>query len=346
MNSIILRRGFGATLSALVVALLVAGVTGASPAGATDPIPTPFTCAVSTDFYLVGSPAPPALFSSIETSGGPHFGRPVSLSGTTFALNALGFDPGDHFLYAIAQNSTFDLMKIDSTGQVTDVGATNLPGGGSIDYAAGGFDAQGRLWVVGEGAPSNMVAQSIDPAHPTAFTTLHLSAQIPAIDWTYDQGFMWGLNGPELFQVDLTTGQVTTHTVDAVPEESYNAAWTYANGDLGFQETDGETAVRITGVPGGPFAATTTTDTVASSTADGTSCAASVSVGSTLPDATFGSAYSNQLSISGGTSPYTVTQTGGTLPTGLRSPRTARSAAPRQRRAPSPSRCRRRTATA
>ncbi len=65
--------------------------------------------------------------------------------------------------------------------------------------------------------------------------TVKLSKAWQPIDFTYYEGFMWGLSGTTIYRLNLSTGEVTTYAAPAgVESGNYGAAWTFSNGNLGF----------------------------------------------------------------------------------------------------------------
>ena len=84
--------------------------------------------------------------------------------------------------------------------------------------------------------------------------TQHLASAFSGFDWAYDYGYMWGLNNGVLYQTNLATGQVLQQSVAALAgpasQQQFNAAWAFANGDLGFLGASDSTFYRITVRPG------------------------------------------------------------------------------------------------
>jgi hypothetical protein len=290
----------------LGVAALGAGAQAADPPG------TPFACTSATDFVASeNGGGMTQLYSAADTGAPPTF----STLGSASALyNAMGFDPTDHFLYAIdlAGGHAQDLLKVDDDGNVTDVGAVSgLPNPGA-EYATGAFDPAGNLWVLAEGQTT---AYKIDVATDSVSATLSLSgAPFTPHDWTYADGYMWGYDSGDLLRVDLSTGVVTPITVTGAGLGLTVAAWTFANGNLGFGIGGAYIRVNLT-----THSATTFSGPLSGANSDGTSCQPQLSVsgGGTLADGTYGAAYGGPgLSATGGVGPYTWTATS-PLPGGL-----------------------------
>ena len=61
-----------------------------------------------------------------------------------------------------------------------------------------------------------------------------LSQAWGASDWTYADGFLWGMTNNTVYRMNPTTGAVNTFTGPGATAGTYGAAWTYGNGNLGF----------------------------------------------------------------------------------------------------------------
>jgi len=151
---------------------------------------------------------------------------------------------------------------------------SGLPTGDEGDWVIGAFTPAGALWV--ENEDQDDVAYAINVSTVSVVKTLVLSPAMPAFDFTYADGYLWGLDDLVLYQINLSTGGVTRHDLPSLSPapsgDEFNAAWTYANGDLGFVDEEAAYSVRISGVSTGTFAATVYPDPVFGGGADGTSC--------------------------------------------------------------------------
>ena len=233
------------------VLLIVGGTTvigvlavGSGPAAAQ--VGAPFACSQATDFLVADGQLYQAVeASSSPSSTAPHFVALGSPYSDTY--NALGFDPITSYLYAVGTSG--DLLQIDSTGAVRDLGSiTGLPSGTNI--ASGGFDPAGNLWVVAQGGN---FAYEIDVATVAVTSsvelTTHLNSSGSADDITYDNGDFWAFGDSVLYDV-APSGHVTQH--DFGPDSDGQADWTYSNGDLGIVDANTGTWFSVTGISGSP----------------------------------------------------------------------------------------------
>jgi uncharacterized repeat protein (TIGR01451 family) len=233
------RRRSGAVLAALTIVSAVLSTLGAATSASADPGPA-FTCTTPTIFLSQGDPT--QLEYSQYGAGSVTFtdlGAPYSGK-----YNALGFDPLNGYLYAQqgqANGNGVDggLLQIDSTGAVTSLGAvTGLPVG-NLD---GAFDNAGNLWVTA-GDGSNVAYEiNVTSSPPTVIQTLNLSETFYPDDFTYANGYLWGMDGfftnnIKVYRLNVITGEVDTFNAPKAITSGtgiFGAAWTYGNGNLGF----------------------------------------------------------------------------------------------------------------
>ncbi|MBO0884946.1 MAG: hypothetical protein J2P17_32345, partial [Mycobacterium sp.] len=100
--------------------------------------PTPFSCDIPT--WFLGQLNPTQLYTGTFDAGGATIATLGDLFAPetgTRAYNSMGFDPNSFFMYA-TQNNSNTLLRIDSTGAVTNLGpVAGLP---TALYAVGAFD--------------------------------------------------------------------------------------------------------------------------------------------------------------------------------------------------------------
>jgi hypothetical protein len=237
-------RGAFASAFLAVAGLAIAGVPAAmADAG-------PFPCTSATDFI---SPKSQLYMLQDTTVGAPT--NMTALASTSYTYNALAFDPGNNYLYAIAEppNSP-DLLRFDQNGSATDLGPVNgLSTAPGVQYVTGafGFDSTGLMWVFSNS--SNTTAYGIDPNTHAVVQTVALSAPVAAFDWAFHGGYMWALDDNVLYQVNLSDGQVLQQRISTGSgpfDEQFNSVWRFANGDLGFLANTGDVLARITVAPG------------------------------------------------------------------------------------------------
>ncbi len=231
----------------------VATATGTAPngssvqsnGGTTVPVAgSSFTCTTPTNFLSQtnsnNSGAPTQLYYSVASNNTYSWIPLGPLYHKTY--NALGFDPADNYLYAIVTDNK-KLLKIDASGAAT---STTIPGFPVIAAFpnTGGFDASGNYWVTSGGRNMayeiDVSTSSIDSGSPVT-----LSQTFEPNDWTYTQGYFWGLDGTTMYRVQLPSGTVHTFSVPGVNSGTYGAAWTFGNGNLGFSNNQTGTVYEI-----------------------------------------------------------------------------------------------------
>lgn len=293
--------------------------------------PGPFSCTTPSDFVA------PQAGSGSQLVEIPEGTAPAAVAIGPISpapYNSLAFNPADGYLYAITVASGTQpgnhLVRIDSGGNVHDLGSLRgLPvPDGQYTYASGTFDHAGTMWVVNNDSSNVATAFGIDVGAGEVTAQVRLDQPFAPIDWTSDFGYLWGLADGTLYQVDLSTGHVTTVSVSGVPTDAYNADWTFSNSSLGFVPINdaGNVVYRIavSARPLNPSSILSVSSyTVTGSTPihglenDGTSCGPVLQVSAQTPDGTYGTAYDTAIEASGGTGPYRWTVASGSMPPGL-----------------------------
>lgn len=266
-------RGLAVSLAA-VAAVLLGAASGASAA--------PFDCTTPAIFVSQGDPTT-VLSEQVYGAGSTTF-LPVGPGRRNVGYNAIALNPQDNFIYATLLSAS-DLLRIDSTGVTTDLGAINVPLGTTN---AGAMDAAGTYYAMRD---DRLNLHRID-VRTRADTPLALSQAPNAPDLTFVGGFLWGIdktNG-QFVRIDVTSGQVTKFNQRLLPTDAYGAAWTYGNGNLGVSRNTNGLVSQIKIV--NPASATPTFSVVssapgpASDSNDGTACVsppANLSVAKTGP---------------------------------------------------------------
>jgi len=313
--------------AALVLALGLgaAAVTTLAPAAPAlaDPTPVPFTCLTPTDFLLDGT----TLYSIAEPATGlPSSSATYTKLATDLPtdINALGFDPLDGLLYAVAPESDGEhLLEIDSTGTVTDLGV--VISGLTTIMATGGFDPSGNLWVTEGKGSTQAWAIDVSASPPTATEHDITGSAWGPTDWTYANGYFWGYDSTDLSRFDPSTDDAETFSLPSSGEIDYNGAWTFANGDLGFYTTSDGDLARVTVTNPASDPPDVTVDTTGSGApggdndGDAASCAQVGITTPSLPGGQAGEPYSATLAATGGPTPADYTwalTTGSSLPAG------------------------------
>ncbi|WP_270888705.1 DUF11 domain-containing protein [Pedococcus sp. 5OH_020] len=275
-------RGFGAgpvvgRVSTLLLALMVglAVVGSAGRAAASVPTgPAPIACRTPTVFVAAGQPT--VLYAQTRSASASTF---TPLGTADGVYNALAYNAADRMLYAVQTLAGVShLVVVDGHGALTDLGP--LTGISVADMGsriiAGAFDTAGHYWVAAGATTGSGDVYRVDVRARTA-TRLDTSATVHSLDLTYAQGYLWGIrNGTRAVQrIDVRTGAVTDFVVPSVPAGPYGAAWTYGNGDLGFDiNTGGVFVLHVTHPASASpdFTLVTSSSGPSSNNNDGTSC--------------------------------------------------------------------------
>lgn len=172
----------------------------------------------------------------------PETGQYTTVGNTALYLNAIGYNTEDNYIYGINNDpGGSTLMRIENDGSYTDLGLpTGLPSTGSI---IGDFDHSGNLYVL-TGTPLSSLYR-IDITADTA-TEIPLSATFSANDAAYINGFLYATNGTSLFQIDVSTGTLTTAALD-LPASTYGAAWSTVDDRLYFSQNLSGVIYEVTG---------------------------------------------------------------------------------------------------
>ena len=272
-------RWLGVLMCAVLVFVVSSGVTGIGLIGSIGSkaaaAGVPFACVTPTVFDAAGTPNTQLFAQTHSTTGSTFTAVGQPWSGGTY--NAIAFDTSTNLIYAIA-NSSRSLLSIDSTGAVTTLGAvTGLPLTGN--YLVGAMDPSNSYYVEDTSTGAIYVVN----VSTLVATLVVTNPAVGMFDFTYANGVLWGLaesNGGvmTMVRIDPVSKVVNTFSVAGLnlPSEFYGAAWTFGNGNLGFDGNRGGVyQIAVTN----PTSATPTFSVVAtgpgpaSTNNDGTSCA-------------------------------------------------------------------------
>lgn len=229
-----MRRLLARACCALAVLTAAAGATAPATASAT---PTakpraPFSC--TGDILLSAGVNTTQLYDGVNAPGEIAF-NPVGPA--TAAYNATGVNPNDRLIYAISTVNG-NLVRVDDTGAVTDLGTLGLPVPATTFYADGAFDPAGDFYVA-SGYDNQLHRVNVTTRTFTAITLSQPLDQV--IDFAWSSGFLWGAApSGAVWRIHPATGTVTTFPgVVSVSSQGYGGAFTYGNGDLGFYDNNG-----------------------------------------------------------------------------------------------------------
>ncbi|MFJ7416487.1 DUF6923 family protein [Streptomyces sp. NPDC098077] len=228
----------------------------------------PFACAG--DILLAAGDDATQLFQGVTGPGTIDF---QAVGAATAKYNAMGVNPDDKYIYAL-DRTTFNLLRVDDAGAVTDLGSVGLPTPttGANNYASGGFDDAGNYYVA-NGYNDRMYRVDLDTKQSTEIV---LSQTLDGvIDFAYSEGFLWGAaQDGSVVRITPGTGAVSVYPGIVPATTGYGGAFTYGNGDLGFFSNTGSVLRVAVTNPGSPaFELLSTQDAPAMSAAvDATSC--------------------------------------------------------------------------
>ena len=242
------RLGAVFVVSILIFAIVFAK---ALPAQATG---VPFDRNAGAIFIVQNSPS--QLIQIIQEPGASSL--TFKNIGPTYAnaYNGIGFNTTDSYLYG-TDNITHNLLQIDSTGTVTDLGSAGLPTQAST-YCLGSFGSKNILYVHGCGGqndPSDPIYAIDVNASTLTATPITISQPIlaGAADFAYLKGYLWSLGPTGVFRISVEPdasgellGQVDTFLIASSPSQfigfdnftgsGFGAQWFYGNGNLGISE--------------------------------------------------------------------------------------------------------------
>ncbi|HTQ67279.1 MAG TPA: hypothetical protein VMI13_01165 [Solirubrobacteraceae bacterium] len=214
---------------------------GASAAAAA--VGSPFSCPSEIDFLTQSHEnGEPTKFYESEFKSGEVIYNEVNSESAPSTYNALGYDPINNYLYSTQLNQAplgsgtpGTLFQIDNTGHATSLGLIEGYPPASAGPADGAFDPSGNYWITGGNGSTTAYEINVTSKPAKVINTVTLSQAWKPIDWTYYEGYMWGLADTNIYRVDLSTGKVNTFSAPGgVESGNYGAAWTFSNGNVGF----------------------------------------------------------------------------------------------------------------
>ena len=193
-----------------------------------DPLaPQPFTC--TPNIYLSqGNDLGVDLFELTFPTGDTELGapiRPAGVVGPQDTYNAIGFREQDGLIYGL--NEDEELVSVDATGQVRNLGAVSGLPMDSRFTAAGTVGPDGRYYF---GSGSGVVIVDIDSRSVVDTIT---SSGFRGADFVIDQSvfFAYAVAGRDVIRMSLTSlsgvsrGTVQTLESNALPQGAYGAQY-------------------------------------------------------------------------------------------------------------------------
>lgn len=204
-----LRRGAALALS---TALIASGVRLLQPAPALAS-GSPFSC--SPGFYQIDSQTTKSQLKLIN---------PVTNSmqligtGSTVASNAWGYNVLDNYMYGIASSTgtgftAGDIVRMDSSGVMTDVGAPTGSITAGTTSIAGDIDDTGHLLLQGAASASSITWYSVNVS-TRATTSFTVTGTTTANDFVWIGGSLYGISGAgQLVVINLTTDAESVYAI-------------------------------------------------------------------------------------------------------------------------------------
>ncbi|MGH9170415.1 MAG: DUF6923 family protein [Acidimicrobiales bacterium] len=200
-----------------------------------------FTCSVPTIFLAQSSPT--KLYDSLYGAGKATFSGIGKSHGWDY--NAVGYDATDKYLYGVSLptgNKAYPgghLVQIGRSGEIADLGAVSGDAYLSRNGVNNGaFDNSGRFWV-GDPADNTLDEVSLTTP-PKVERAVALKGSWAPSDFTFADGYLWGIasdgTAVKVYRLDLSSGRVASFSAPKgiASAKDFGAAWTYGNGNLGF----------------------------------------------------------------------------------------------------------------
>lgn len=219
------RRALGVLglASALLAAVLVvpAGPAAAAPGDPFDP---------ATATVFIAQNVPTQLFTA-QTSGAGEVSLSPEGPASGVQYNAIAYNTADNYIYAQVLNGnatypTNSLVRIGQGGVMTRVGTQ------TYDVALmGTFGPGGRYYrVTATGTPT---VQAVDVTTGAVTSSVPLTgATLGGADVAFADGYLWVMSTGSIQRIDPATGLNTSFATGF--GTTAGAAWTFANGNLGF----------------------------------------------------------------------------------------------------------------
>ncbi|WP_295838238.1 hypothetical protein [uncultured Microbacterium sp.] len=235
----------------------------ASPTAAQAAPPTGPAWSCSTDGYLFQSSrgnTPTIQSVNIVTGEAQEAGT------TEYAVNAVGYNTLDNYMYGISGTLGNSVVAIAADGTITDLGNPGIDRGWSIQ--TGDFDSTGHLWVTAGGANPNNTQPyyEIDLSDPSSSTYGKIlksgttrkpaaDSRVPS-DMTYVNGYFYGLTAQagtgggagHLYRMDTNGVWKDLGAVAATRNEStgiYGASYADSEGLLYFSNNSSGAIYRV-----------------------------------------------------------------------------------------------------
>jgi large repetitive protein len=245
-----MRRTLSMITAAALASATLVGASFISPAPAQAAPGDPFS--VAEPLVFVSQQSPTQLYRAVtDAAGTVQFQPEGSVAGFTY--NAISYNTANNYLYGVSTSNalpgfpTGALIRIGEAGVITRVG-TGLVS--TETQFVGGFGGDGLLYT---GNASSTTVNVMNTTTGAKTRTVTLSEPSTVSDWTFANGFFWGINNSAagvsttVVRVNPANGVVAKFPAPAqvIPQSAYGAAWTFGNGNLGFSGNDSGNVYQI-----------------------------------------------------------------------------------------------------
>ncbi len=201
-------------------------------------------------------------------------------------VNGIGYNILDNYIYAMDSN-TRDIVRVGSDQNITYLGNPTPTSGAhawnKILFYIGTMDSDGKFYGIGDGYLYIVNIGTNPGAGTLTYTTKPLSGTVgyPAdITFNVTNGKVYGTRGGALYEFDITSGNVSTITVnphdigdinDKLPSNA-GGAWSTSKGELYFYSNQDGTLTKVEILPDGTGTVDYVGDVTPNGKFDATAC--------------------------------------------------------------------------
>lgn len=185
-------RALIATAIALIISVVAMGSGPVYAAG-------PFSC--QPGFYQVIS----GQLKLLNPTTGVY--TDIGSAGNTY--NAIGYNPRDNYIYGWGTSGSIEnkVIRIDSAGTVTDLGTAGL---GALNMFSGDFDDNNNLYIRKN---TSLIKVNVASNPPTSTELTLTGVNLGGADMIWINGFLYSIDGDNLYTVNLSTLVVTSTAI-------------------------------------------------------------------------------------------------------------------------------------
>ena len=155
------------------------------------------------------------------------------------ALNAIGYNINDNFMYGMYRGSTYaHLVRISADGKLHDLSGDIVR---APELHAGDMDSSNNLWFIEYALTGNAITR-VNVNDPSDISWYNLSSTVKAQDLVYLNGKLYGISfgDNKLYEITLSTNSsslaVVERSISGLPSAGfqYTSGWSTADGKLYF----------------------------------------------------------------------------------------------------------------